>query len=58
MREIADKEKIRKFMSAIGSRAPREARLYFTGGATAVLLGWRSTTIDLDIHFSPEMDEL
>jgi len=58
MREIADKERIQKFMIAIGSRAPREAQLYFTGGATAVLLGWRSTTIDLDIHFSPEMDEL
>lgn len=58
MRQVADKERIRKFMSAIGARAPSETRLYFTGGATAVLMGWRDTTIDVDIHFSPEMDGL
>ena len=58
MRQVADREKIQKFMSAFGARAPREARLYFTGGATSVLLGWRPTTIDVDIHFAPEMDEL
>ena len=58
MREITSQEKIQKFMRAFGARAPREARLYFTGGATAVLMGWRSATIDVDIRFDPEMDEL
>lgn len=33
-------------------------RVYFTGGATAVLLGWRDTTIDIDLRFEPEYDEL
>jgi hypothetical protein len=28
------------------------------GGATAVLLGWRPTTIDVDIALDPEQDEL
>ncbi len=35
-----------------------DARLYFTGGATAVLLGWRSSTIDVDVKIVPESDRL
>ena len=45
-------------MRAFGARAPRDARVYFTGGTTAVLMGWRDTTIDIDIRFDPELDEL
>src|SRR3989338_8619754 len=58
MRVVTSREKIQKFMRAFGARAPRDARLYFTGGATAVLMGWRDTTIDIDIRFNPELDEL
>ena len=58
MREVTSQEKIRKFMRAFGASAPRDARVYFTGGATAVLLGWRDTTIDIDLRFDPELDEL
>jgi hypothetical protein len=32
--------------------------LYLVGGATAVLEGWRSTTIDVDLRLEPERDEL
>jgi hypothetical protein len=32
--------------------------LYLTGGATAVLYGWRESTIDVDIRLVPERDEL
>ena len=45
-------------MRAVGRAAPVETRLYFTGGATAVLLGWRSTTVDVDIRFFPETDQV
>ncbi|HLE69888.1 MAG TPA: DUF6036 family nucleotidyltransferase, partial [Vicinamibacteria bacterium] len=31
---------------------------YLTGGTTAVLFGWRSTTVDLDIKMVPEHDAL
>lgn len=34
------------------------ARIYLTGGSTAVLEGWRETTIDIDLRFEPESDEL
>ena len=44
---------------AIFSRGVRQhTRVYFTGGASAVLMGWRESTIDLDIRFEPEHDEL
>jgi hypothetical protein len=45
-------------MRALGAEAKAEARVYFTGGATAVLLGWRATTIDVDIRIVPDRDEL
>jgi hypothetical protein len=32
--------------------------LYLVGGATAVLQGWRQTTIDVDIRLEPESDEI
>jgi len=58
MREIADAARIRRFMRALGAEADAATRLYFTGGATAVLLGWRSSTIDVDIKIVPEADRL
>lgn len=45
-------------MRALGSKARHPSRVYFTGGTTAVLTGWRDTTIDIDLRFDPEHDEL
>jgi uncharacterized nucleotidyltransferase DUF6036 len=58
MREVADAERIQRLMRALGAQAEREGAVYFTGGATAVLLGWRKSTIDVDILFAPESDAL
>ena len=58
MRELADAERIRAFMAAAGAAAAREGVCYLAGGATAVLVGWRATTIDVDIALEPEQDEL
>ena len=58
MRRPTDASLIRAFMRAIGPEATEETRLYFTGGVTAVLYGWRSSTIDLDLRFIPEQDSL
>jgi hypothetical protein len=54
----ADARRIRAFMDAVGRAAKEEIRLYFTGGATAVLNGWRSSTIDVDILMIPEDEEV
>lgn len=45
-------------MEALGTEARQDARVYFTGGATAVLSGWRATTIDVDVKLVPEHDAL
>jgi hypothetical protein len=45
-------------MQALGREADGPARVYFTGGATAVLLGWRGATIDVDVKIVPEQDAL
>ena len=58
MRELADAERIRAFMRAAGNAAAREGICYMTGGATAVLVGWRATTIDVDLSLDPEQDEM
>lgn len=54
MRRLADADRIRTFMKAVGRAAKKEIRLYFTGGATAVLNDWRASTIDVDILMIPE----
>ena len=58
MRRPVDEERIRSFMRELGGEAERDLRLYFTGGATAVLLGWRSSTLDVDIKVDPESDRI
>lgn len=45
-------------MRALGEAARDDTRVYFTGGATAVLYGWRASTVDVDVRFVPERDEL
>jgi hypothetical protein len=45
-------------MRAAGAAATCEGVCYLAGGATAVLVGWRTTTIDVDIALEPEQDEL
>lgn len=58
MRRLADADRIRQLMRALGAEADEAARLYFTGGATATLIGWRPTTIDVDIRIVPEDERL
>lgn len=58
MRELADAQRILRFMRALGREAGEEGAAYFTGGATAVLVGWRQSTIDVDLALAPETDRL
>jgi hypothetical protein len=55
---LADAARIRRFMEALAGAADADARVYFAGGATAVLLGWRPTTIDVDLKLEPDRDAL
>lgn len=58
MRRLADQERLRRFMHALGREVGAETRVYLAGGATAVLLEWRKTTIDIDIEIKPESNEI
>ncbi len=41
-------------MQSLGGRVRGPGRIYLTGGTTALLEGWRETTIDIDIKPDPE----
>lgn len=58
MRRLADTDAVRAFLRELARSAEEAARVYLTGGATAVLLGWRPTTIDVDMKLVPEADAL
>jgi hypothetical protein len=58
MRDLTDGARIRRLMQVLSEAADRETRVYFTGGASAVLIGWRRTTIDVDLRFVPDSDRL
>lgn len=45
-------------MEALAREARRDVRVYLVGGTTAVLMGWRPATIDVDLVIEPEDDAL
>jgi hypothetical protein len=53
-----DAERLRVFLRALGEAACGETTVYLTGGATAVLSGWRSSTVDVDLKLEPDRDEI
>ena len=58
MREKVSAEAIERFMKALGRAGRTSARIYFVGGVSAVLLGWRESTIDIDLKLVPEANEI
>lgn len=58
MRQPVTSTRIREFIKALGTAATSPSRVYFVGGATAVLLGWRASTIDVDLKIIPDSDDI
>ena len=54
MRPPVDIKKLNSFMAAMGRKTHGAGTIYLTGGATALLHGWRPMTIDVDIKADPE----
>lgn len=54
MRSEVDADKVTQLMQALGREAKGEGVIYLVGGATAVLMGWRAQTIDIDLKLDPE----
>ncbi|MDQ1640183.1 MAG: hypothetical protein QOF62_3522 [Pyrinomonadaceae bacterium] len=58
MREKVTAQRIEDFMRGLASGITEASRVFFVGGATAVLLGWRDSTIDIDLKVVPDNDEV
>lgn len=58
MRDLATGQTIERFFRTLGERVSSPARVYVTGGATAVLLGLRGSTVDVDVKLIPDSDEI
>lgn len=54
MRGETNKIKLEAFMAALGGRVQGEGSIFLAGGSTAVLHGWRTMTIDIDLKPDPE----
>jgi hypothetical protein len=58
MRQPVTADTLNAFMKAVAAGVPTASRIYLVGGATSVLLGWRTSTIDIDLKIIPESDEI
>jgi hypothetical protein len=58
MRRVVDRERLLQFLRDVGREPSSEATVFLTGGATALLFGWRPTTIDIDSKIDPESSEI
>jgi hypothetical protein len=58
VREVADRARIEAFLAALAREAVTDTNVYLVGGTSAVLAGWRATTIDIDLVMRPESDAM
>jgi hypothetical protein len=54
MRRKVTSATLRQFMEELAAAARSPGKVYFTGGSTALLLGFRDQTIDIDLKLDPE----
>ena len=54
MRHETNRERVGKLMVGLGRAGREPGRIYFTGGVSAVLIGWREMTMDVDLKPDPE----
>ena len=54
MRPEADAASIGRFLDALGKQAKGSGVVYLVGGTSAVWLGWRASTVDIDLKLDPE----
>jgi hypothetical protein len=58
MRQPVTANTLQVFMQALAAAVTTPGRIYLVGGATSVLFGWRTSTIDIDLKVIPESDEI
>jgi len=58
VRELADRTRIEAFLDALAREAANDTTIFVVGGTSAVLAGWRETTIDVDLVMRPDSDAM
>ncbi len=58
MRDVADRDRIDAFLTALAREASGAVEVYLVGGTSAVMEGWRSSTIDIDLVIRPDSDAM
>jgi hypothetical protein len=58
MRPDVDRDRVHELLAALGRRVRTPHTLYLVGGSSAVLIGWRPSTRDVDVRPEPDSDEL
>jgi hypothetical protein len=58
VREVADKARIEAFLTALAREATTDTDVFLVGGTSAVLVGWRASTVDIDLVMRPESDSM
>lgn len=53
-REASTAAKVHALLRRLGEEARGPGRVYLVGGSSAVLIGWRETTVDVDLKLAPE----
>lgn len=54
MARLLDRERLQLFLDALGRACRGPGVLYLIGGATALLEGWRDSSLDVDLKLDPE----
>lgn len=54
MRNPTDPTRLLNLLQELGRRARGPGRIYLVGGASALLVGWRDQTVDVDLKLDPE----
>jgi hypothetical protein len=58
MRADVDRARVLELLSQLGHRLRAPHTLYLVGGSSAVVIGWRASTRDVDVRPEPDSDEL
>lgn len=56
MREVVNQERARQVLRDLGREFRHEAKVFLVGGASAVVCGWRDSTIDVDLKIAPDVE--
>jgi hypothetical protein len=58
VRDLATRSRIEAFLEALSREATEDTEVFLVGGSSAVMVGWRDSTIAIDLVMRPESDAM